>query len=123
MLPPRLIHPKERELYERSNNEDFLPCHNAKIGTIFHLFYILFHGYKLTFTMAIIGIFFLTLVFWSFLRSATNKRGIKNNVPTKQSLEHVKPSKPSTRQNRTPLPVIIPIWDCATKEYNAFHKS
>jgi hypothetical protein len=53
-------------------------------------------------------VFFFTLVFWNFPRSTTNKRGIKNDVPTKQSLEHVKPNKPSTRQNKTPFLSLFP---------------
>jgi hypothetical protein len=39
---------------------------------------------------------------WIFPSSATNNQGTKNNVPQKQSLEHVKASsKLYTRQNKT----------------------
>jgi hypothetical protein len=55
--PPRSIHPKEREVYELNSNEDFLSSCNAKAGTIFHISYILFFSYKLTFTTASIGMF------------------------------------------------------------------
>jgi hypothetical protein len=41
----------------------------------------------------------------------------------KPSLEHVKPNKLSTRQNKIAPPIIIPIYVCATKECNAFHKN
>ncbi len=64
MPPPRPIHPKEREVYELNSDKDFSLGCNAKANAIFHLFYILFHGCKLTFVMASIGMFlFLTLVF------------------------------------------------------------
>lgn len=57
MPPPRPIHPKETEVYELSSDENFSSGHNVKVGTIFHLCYILFLGWKLTFAMATIHMF------------------------------------------------------------------
>jgi hypothetical protein len=37
MLPPRPIHPKERELYELNNDENFLLDCSVEANTIFHL--------------------------------------------------------------------------------------
>jgi hypothetical protein len=58
MTPPRPIHLKEeKEVYRLSSNENFSSSHNVKAGTIFHLSYILFPGWNLTFVMATIGMF------------------------------------------------------------------
>ncbi len=57
MPPPGPIHPKEREVYELSSDENFSLGHSAKTNIILHLFYILFDGYKLTFAMANINMF------------------------------------------------------------------
>jgi hypothetical protein len=57
MPPPRPIHPKERKVYELSNDEKFSLGRSAKIGIIFNLSCILFLGCKLTFAMASIGTF------------------------------------------------------------------
>jgi hypothetical protein len=58
MLPPRPKHPKEKEVYDLSNDEKFSSDRNVKASTILHLSYILFLGWKLTFAMATIGMFF-----------------------------------------------------------------
>ncbi len=100
MPPPRPIHPKEREVYELSNDEDFLSSHNAKACIISHLSYILFFGYKYW------HIFFLTL---ELSRVCCKQANNKKNVFAKQTLEHVKPSKPYIKQNITIPLVIIPI--------------
>jgi hypothetical protein len=58
MLPPRPIHPKEKKVYELCSDEGFSSSRSVKVGTIFHLSYILFLGCKLTFAMTSIGMFF-----------------------------------------------------------------
>jgi hypothetical protein len=57
MSPPRFIHPKEKNVYELNSDEDLFLGRSAKVSTIFHLCYILFPSWKLTFAMASIGMF------------------------------------------------------------------
>ncbi len=78
MPPPRPIYPKEREIYELNNNEDFLSGRSAKAGIIFHLFYIWFPSCKSMFALtSIVIVSFLTLVFWAFQGLSTNKQKTK----------------------------------------------
>jgi len=80
MLPPRPIHPKELNVCQLNSNEDFSSGRNVKVGTIFHLSCILFHAWKLTFTMATISMFlFFKISCWRFLGFVVNNQGTKSN--------------------------------------------